>query len=127
MTDSIKLRLPTNRTFEGPKLSLATRRLQVDYDWENDHGQVSWSRVTFNQVATVRYREARCNTPDDIGPAAEIRVFRSSRLLSKTIAQCASTSAGDQRFEGESALQHFHMYFDDAAAIDVVAASVTVE
>ena len=127
---TLRLRIPTNRTIEGPILKMTKDRLVVDYDFEQDDGLVQWGRLVFEDVLTFKYCDTTCSSPESVLPSTEIRVLDSSGYLDSARLRW-SKSVGWQDWQkemgGASRYRHFTLFFDDAGSLDVVAARLRDE
>lgn len=56
-----------------------------------------------------------------------VHVRESSALMHAVAAQRSQLGSSGAQVTPAGELRHYHMYFDDAGAVDVIAASVTVE
>lgn len=127
--NSIPLPVPTNQTVTGPTYTSAGRQAIVDYDYESDEGSIQWTRLIFEEVIAFEYRQAACARLDDILPARTIRCQTQSGFLAEIMESWCSTlgeAAKGSDGSGPSQFQHFTIYFDDSASINVVAASARV-
>ncbi|MGH7966666.1 MAG: hypothetical protein ACRERD_33355 [Candidatus Binatia bacterium] len=127
----MKLRLgkPTNRTNTGPHFSGDVQRVVVKYDYEHDNGAIEWQEVVFNEVLHFNFGSASCCAAEDIVGATEVACLNESELLRVTLKKWQE-SIGWQDWQqqqgGSARFRHFKMYFDDAACLDVIAATCEV-
>src|SRR5689334_15761020 len=77
----ISLPLPTSQTRRGPLISLETPTVVVDYDYEQDDGELRWIRVRFLGVLAFEYRQAACCRASDIEAYNKMLEFQTSDRL----------------------------------------------
>lgn len=82
---NIQLQRPTTRTVTGPRFHTDGSRIIVEYDCEEDQGEVAWSEVSFEEVLAFEYRQVACCRADDVVGAHEIRCLEKSTYLSGMI------------------------------------------
>jgi len=120
------LRVPTNRSVAGPKLSAEKDKLIVSYDFEEDDGRLTQGQMTFEMVLSFEYKDNSCCIADDVISGAEIRILDRSEYLER-ILNLWDKSVGWQAWQlekgGRSRFKHFTIYFDDAACLNLIAAS----
>lgn len=123
------LRLPTNRTKQGPRYVGDEQRVVVEYDCEQDDGSIEWATVRFDDVLEYRVRQGSCCAAGDLLASGEILCLHESALLSETLARW-QTYVGWQEWQrkqgGAARFRHFKIYFDDVGGLDVVAARYTL-
>lgn len=121
----IKLPLSTSHVLHGPTVSLEGRQLVVRYDSDSGGGS-QWAEIRFDDVVRLCYRDfSICGDEDIMGhdyfveesDGAELRALREKR----------SGFLGPNQFEREkderAPMNLYRLYFDDVAAIEVVARS----
>lgn len=126
---SIALDRPTNRTVTGPRFRKEGPDVVVEYDYQHDDGTVEWERVVFREVLAFEYREASCCRADDITGAREVRCAVRSERLSEVLGrwqEAVGWQEWQQKQGGAGRFKHFSLYFDDAACVDVIAASCQI-
>jgi hypothetical protein len=120
----LQLRVPTNRTVEGPRLEMARGRLVVGYDFEEDDGSIEQARLVFEEVLSFEYRDSACCPAENVLPPTEVRVQDQSGYLDSVRSRWVE-AAGWQDWQsqqgGAARFKHFTVYFDDAACLDVIA------
>lgn len=127
---ALQVRVPTNRTIEGPRLVMAKDRLVVTYDCGQDSGGIEQGRLTFEEVLAFEYRDSTCCLPESVLPATEIRTQETSAFLGSVRTRW-DEAVGWQEWQekrgGASRFKHFTVYFDDAGCLDVVASGCQVQ
>ena len=126
---SLPLPLATNRTVSGPRSKVEGESVIIEYDHEEDDGSTSWASITFSQVLEIRYRQAVCAAADDILSPDEMVCLRDSTLLREIVARWQDAVGWQelqQELGGAARFNHYKLYFDDAACLDVVAAGHTI-
>jgi hypothetical protein len=122
--------MPTNRTVIGPILQQRGSLLIVNYDCEQDDGVVAWSKVLFDEILVLDYRQSTCCSGEDVIGWNEIKCLKESPFLAEMLSKWQE-AVGWQDFHknkgGPGRFKHFKMFFDDVACINVIAASCTVE
>jgi hypothetical protein len=129
VAEQISLALPTSATRAGPILSLRGDVLRVDYDCEDANGSIQTAIIVFKEVLASQYRQAVCLEADDITPSnALVRMSESPWLeqLRQRWYDHVGWQANQTRLGGGGRFFHFHLYFDDAGSLDVVAASYII-
>lgn len=127
---SIQLRVPTNRTVEGPSLQMAKGRLIVGYDFEGDPRSIDEARLIFEEVLSFEYRDSACCPAENVLSSTEIRAQDQSPYLDTVRSQWEEAVGWQdwQREKGGAArFKHYTVYFDDAGCLDVIATSCQVE
>lgn len=129
LTEKIQLPLSTNATKRGPILSLESDSLLIKYDYEEDLGSVRWAELLFKEVLAYEYRQAACCEAEHIIGSEHLASYLNSEWLNK-IVSIWKESVGWQEWQqqqgGEHRFKHFRIYFDDAACVDIVAATCSV-
>ena len=124
-----QLIVPTNQTVTGPKFRNEGDQVIVDYDYERDDGSVMWSQITFKDVLAFEYRQDVCCRETDIPDgSSEVQVFEQSPYLSDVVGRWQEAVGWEdyqQQKGGAGRFKHFIVYFDNAASINVVAATVS--
>lgn len=123
---SVKLPVATDLLSEGPILRLGDQRLTVEYAHLSANGAAARARIQFEEVLAVDYRDWTCASPESITGFREVRSLEKSRFLEsvlETWASRSSTTDDSAEQAGASRFRHFTVWFDDIAAIDVIAAS----
>lgn len=126
---ALQVRVPTNRTVEGPSLEMAKGRLVVGYDFEDDGGSIEQARLIFEEVLSFEYRDSACCPAENVLPSTEVRAQDQSEYLDSVRSQWEEAVGWQdwQREQGGAArFKHFTVYFDDAACLDVIASSCQV-
>lgn len=126
----VTLPVATDLLSEGPTLHLGERRMIIEYAHLSANGDATMARIRFEEVLAVDYRDWTCASPDSIIGFREVRSLQKSRFLDSVLETWASrsgTTEHDATQAGESRYRHFTVWFDDIAAIDVVAASCRAE
>jgi len=127
---TLHVRVPTNRTVEGPEITMAKGRLVIDYDFENDNGSIQQGRLVFEEVLAFEYFEGSCSPPESVLGSTEVRALDESEYLDRV------RSGWDEAFGwqdwqlklgGVNRFKHFTVYFDDAASFNIVASSCRIE
>ena len=126
----LRVRVPTNRTVEGPRLERAKGRLVVGYDFEDDDGSIEQASLIFEEVLSLEYRDSACCAPGNVLPSTEVGVQDHSPYLTSVRSKWEEAVGWQdwQREKGGAArFRHFTLYFDDAACLEVIASSCQVE
>ncbi|HLA85746.1 MAG TPA: hypothetical protein VJL29_13225 [Thermoguttaceae bacterium] len=126
---NIQLQQPTNQTVTGPRFHSDGSRIVVEYDCEEDQGEVAWSEISFEEALAFEYREAACCRADDVIGAHEVRCLERSAYLSDVIDRWQASVGWEewqQKQGGAARFKHFTVFFDDAGCVNVVAASCAV-
>ncbi len=118
----LKLLVPTNRTVDGPKIRMSGPDVVIEYDYENDDGSVVWAHVRFSGTVAISYWDSSCWEVRHVSPAESLKVSDDSDWLQMILS--SRDSLLDTRTQLPTLLRHYILYFDDAGAIDVAAASV---
>lgn len=124
-----QLRIPTNRTVSGPKLTMEVGRLVVDYDCEGDDGRVTNGRIVFEDILSCQFWDNSCCPAQNVLPATEIRVLEQSEYLDGVRSkwhEAVGWEEWQQSQGGSGRFRHFTIYFDDAGSLDVIASKCTV-
>ena len=120
----------TNRTVQGPLCKVDGKKSVIEYDYQNDDGSTQWVSITFDQVLRLNYRQAACCASEDVLPPDELVCLESSDWLDETIEKWTD-SVGWQEWQqkqgGAFRFRHYKLYFDDAAFVEVIAASHVLE
>ena len=121
----IKLSLPTSHVLHGPTVSLEGRQLVVRYDSDLGAGG-EWAEIRFEDVVRLCYRDfSICGDDDIMGHDYFVEETDSTEL--RALREKRSAFLGPNQFEQEkdakAPMKLYRLYFDDAAAIDVVARS----
>jgi len=109
----------------GPTISLSEGHLVVRYDAERgDHTE--WAEIVFHDVIKVCYRDSSVCDEDDItGPDYMIEENDTPAL--QALLERRRTFLGLNHFDTEKdarePLRLYHVYFDDAAALYILARS----
>lgn len=124
---SIVLPLPTNRTRGDVKLSVKGNTLVIDYDYEHSDGMYAWARLAFKDAIALKYTQAPAAGVDDVTDSRALLCFAESEWLANCRAQWRShfTGHANALAKAEDFL-HYHVFFDDAASVDVIASAVLV-
>lgn len=127
---ALQPRIPTTRTVSGPKLTMEKNHLLVDYDWEADDGSVTWGRIRFDEVVSLRFWDNVSCPAENVLANTDIRVLEQSDYLDGGRARwCEAVGWQEWQREkgGPGRFQHFTVYFDDAGSLDVIAAKCHVD
>lgn len=127
---ALLLLTPTNRTIVGPTFSLNDGMLVVDYDCERDDGTIANGRIQFEDVLSCQFWDGSCSPADVVIGASECRVLENSGLLEEVVNRWVETVGWcewQERRIGRNAFRHFTVYFDNAGALEVVAAKCRIE
>jgi hypothetical protein len=122
----IKLPLPASNTISGPLLSAKEGVLQVKYDWESDDGSVMWCAITFTDVLTWTLYDSSVCPAEVITSPHEIDVALNGRHL-EGIRAAWEESVGWSASKDKEGFKLYNVYFDDSAAVSVVARDCCVE
>ena len=117
--------VPMNRTRRGPICRSQNDELLIDYDYEQEDGVVTWSRLIFSNVLAIEYRQATCCRPEDVLSATEIRGVENSAWLSEVLKlwqESVGWQEWQQKSSGARRFKHYTAFFDDAGCVCVVAA-----
>ena len=121
----IKLPLSTSHVLAGPLISLNPRELLVRYDMAVD-GSTDWAEIRFSGVIRFRYCDfSVCDEDDIMGHDYFVEETDAPALHALRARRSALLRAN--RFEHEKdtrePLKLYHLYFDDVAALQVIARS----
>jgi hypothetical protein len=126
VTEQIALPWPTNATTRAPRLTFKDHCLTLEYDFEGEDETIKLTRIVFKGVLAYRYSEWTCCDAEDITGSGFLVRMRASGWLEE-IRQRWLESVGwqesEQRKGSAERFQHFHIYFDDMACVDVVGSS----
>ena len=129
-TEELSLPVPTNATVRGPILAHEGQGLTVSYDCEGINGTVVWTRLVFDDVLALDYRAASSCEADQVTGSGYVARYTDSDWL-RHIRSLWNDTVGWQEYQrkqgGDERFSHFRAYFDDAACIEIVAASLRVE
>lgn len=118
----ITLPLPTSRTVTGPELVVARDEAIVRYDFERDDGSVAWVRITFARPIAVSFRTEPACRATDLDAYVHLTGYAESEWLSDVQSRVAGYFGSD----GQPALIHWRLYFDDAGCIEAIASDDAV-
>ena len=127
--ERIPLPRRTSQTVSGPRYSGDKNSLVVKYDYEHDDGVRDWCAVVFQEVLRFDFRQDACCDEGDVLGSEGMVSLDQSPFLQETIAlwqESVGSQDWHQKHGGGARFRHFKMYFDDAACLDVIAASCTV-
>ena len=126
---TFQLLVPTNQTVTGPTFRNEGNQVVVEYDYERDDGTVVWSQITFKEVLAFEYRQDVCGRETDITDgSSEVQVLEQSEYLSDVVSRWQETVGWQdwqQKQGGAARFKHFTVFFDNAASINVVAATLS--
>lgn len=128
MMDSHDSVAPMNRTRRGPICRIQNDELLVDYDYEDEDGTASWSRLIFSGVLAIEYRQAVSCRSEDIASATEVRKLETSAWLSAVLDRWQDNVGWHElqkQFGGARRFKHYTAFFDDAGCVNVVATKCT--
>lgn len=121
----IPLPLPTDETERGPILHVSRSSLEILYDQWDEH----WAVLVFTEMLALDYRDgASCEAEGMIG-AGELQSLSESPWLDQVMRQWTEAVGSHVWQEGQGGAQrfrHYRLYFDDAAAVSVVASSFRI-
>lgn len=122
----IRLPLAASHVLHGPIMSLQGGRLLLRYDCELGE-TVEWAEVRFDGVIQVYFRDSSVLEDNDImGHDYFIEETDTTELsaLQGRRREFLGPNAFEQRKDTEHPLKKYRFYFDDVAAVEVVARSV---
>lgn len=127
---TLHVRVPTNRTVEGPRIAMSKGRLVIDYDFENDNGSIQQGRLTFEEVMAFEYFEGPCGPPENVLDSTEVRALDESKYLDPVRSRWDEAFGWQDwqlKLGGANRFKHFTVYFDDAASLNIIASSCQIE
>ncbi len=129
MESTIGLHAPTNRVAEGPRLMIRGPALVLEYDVEEDDGNVAWHSLEFEEVLDFEFRSAAVCSEDDIVKSTLMRRRAQSERLEAVLSKwelSVGWQAWNQERGGRSRFAEYTLFFDDVGALVVVASSYKV-
>ena len=120
----IALPRPTNHTVKGPCLDFEAPTLALKYDYQVDDGTIEWHTVIFDEVLAFSCLQSVCCDVEHNVDWNSVTSFSNSEWLTKILSKW-SDAVGWQEFQkrkgGKERFNHFRVYFDDVACVDVIA------